>query len=450
MSLATPVVGTWDGINRRIYLLQGVDAFHWMDDIYIEYREERRTTEAFRNWDAFMVASGNVSKGLGKATPRLLTLLDGVKIIPYDEAGEIQVSGEAITDNADIDATLFDISGLTNPVVIQYQPPSAEVILVDEIQKALDYAGVLHFDMANINGTGQDHPVGTSANPVNNISDGLAIAIKFYLSEVHTHSNITMDRDVEKFSIKGLVPDLILNPNGFKIDLSNIEGLDINGNFNGSHLHIKDCEIIEALNIHGKIKDSFHSGRILITANQGLKMADCESGIAGLGSPVLDMNQGQDTIFSGRNISGGITIEYCDTPNCITTIGFSDGGKPHLEPSCTDGLISIRGIADLDDRSNGSTIETGALSYPNPNPNPKDPQENYNSIKYAFDRLYKHENLSYKIKMNDTLNSTLKVELEEPNLTSLYISSYQLLIVIDNSYIGVDFKIYGEGTPPPP
>ena len=449
MSLATPVVGTWDGTNRRIYLLQGVDAFHWMDDIYIEYREQRRTTEAFRNWEAFMVASGNVSKGLGKATPRLLTLLDGVKVIPYDESGEIQVSGEAITDNADVDATLFDISTLTNPVVIQYQPPSAEVIVVDEIQKALDYGGILFFDSANIEGTGQEHPVGTSANPVNNITDGLALAFKFYLSEVHTHSSITMDRDVEKFSVKGLVPELMFDPNGFKVNLSNLEELDINGDFNGSHIHIKNCEIKEALNIHGRIKDSFHSGRILITANQDLKMADCESGVAGLGSPVLDMNQGQDTTFSGRSISGGITIEYCDTPNCITTIGFSDGGKPHLEPTCTDGLISVRGLADLDDRSNGSVVETGALSYPNPNPIPKDPQENYNNIVDEFRKIYKVEGYLYFIRMNSTLREILKTELNTDPLTEMYIEGYLLIIEIDNTYIGLSFDIYSTNTSPP-
>lgn len=444
MSLATPVVGTWDGTNRRIYLLQGVDAFHWMDDIYIEYRKRRGTIEAFRNWEAFMVASGNISKGLGKATPRLLTLLDGVKVIPYDESGEIQVSGEAITDNADVDASLFDISALTNPVVIQYQPPSAEVIVVDEIQKALDYGGVLHFDMANVDGSGQEHPIGTSANPVNNVIDGLAIAVKFYLSEVHTHSNITMDRDIEKFSIKGLIPNLVFNPNGFKVDLSNLEGLVLNGDFNGSHVYIKDCVIIEALNIHGQIKDSFHSGRILITANQDLKMADCESGIEGLDSPILDMNQGQDTTFSGRSISGGFTVIYCDTTNCVTTIGFIDGGKPRLEPSNTDGVISVRGIGQLDDRSNGTYVELGSWHEANPDyvKIPIDTTPEYTNIEDYFKGIYKHYDMNYFIKMNSSLRDTLEIELNTSPLTQISVTNLIATIIIDETITSNNFIVY--------
>jgi len=130
MSVASPVVDSWDGQNRRIYLRQGVVTFNWLDDIYPEYRAERRLTEDFRKWAPFMEASGNVPKGGGKATPRLLTLLEGVKVIPWDENVVIDVTGEAITDNADVDPTLFDTSTRTQPIVINYQPPSSEFVTV--------------------------------------------------------------------------------------------------------------------------------------------------------------------------------------------------------------------------------------------------------------------------------------------------------------------------------
>lgn len=357
MSVANKVVLDWNGSERRIYLKQGITEYNWMDDIYTEYRDERRNNEDFRKWDPFLVASGNVSKGNGKATPRLVTLLDGVKVIAWDENIEITVGGEAITDNADIDATLFDNSTRTQPLIINYEPPSAEVIVVDEIQDSLDYGGVLHFDMNNVDGVGQVHPVGTSANPVNNVPDGLVIAAKYFLHKVLTFSNITMTQGVSGFTVIGATPDLIFNPGGFQMSLSNFINLEIDGDFNNSHIHVKDCVITEALNVSGQIVGGFHVGRILIMANGDLKLKNVASGIPGLGSPLLDMNQGQDTSFSGRSISGGLTVEYCDTPNCIATMGFSDGGKPHLEPSNTAGMLSIRGSGELDDRSNGTTIE---------------------------------------------------------------------------------------------
>lgn len=364
MSIANPVIGSWDGPNRRIYLLQGVDAFHWMDDIYIEYRKARRLeTDDLRKYNAFMIASGNEPKGLGKATPRLVKLLEGVKVIFWDEPGEKYVTGEAITDDADNDPTLFDNSTRTTAIVINYEPPAAEVIVVDAIVKSLDYKGVLTYD--EVNGyPGQEHPVGTSAMPSNNMADGIVIAATYALSKVETKSDVHMTLNTSKFTVTGLTPDLVFYPQGFKADLCKLDGLVLDGDFNGSHLHVYDCDITEALNVHGKIKDSFHGGRILITANQNLNMTDCESSIPGINSPEIDMNQGQDTTFSGRNISGGLIVNYCDTVNCVTTISFADGGKPHLEPTNTAGYISVRGLAFLDDRSNGTTIDTTALHDP--------------------------------------------------------------------------------------
>jgi len=131
MSVAVPVVGSWDGEARRIYLLQGVTSFHWIDDVYKEYRYWRRTDEASRKWAALLVAAGNNPKGGGKFTPRYITLLDGARVVPYDENILIAVSGEAITDNADIDPDPFDTTTRTQPLKLYITPPAAEVIVVE-------------------------------------------------------------------------------------------------------------------------------------------------------------------------------------------------------------------------------------------------------------------------------------------------------------------------------
>ena len=123
-----PVVASWDGAARRIYLASGVTAYHPIEDIYREYRVERRTNEDFRKWEPFMEASGNEPKGGGKFTPRFLRLLLGVKIVPFDESGDpVDVTGELLTDDQ---TNPFDVSGLTNPVVINYAPAEAEIIQV--------------------------------------------------------------------------------------------------------------------------------------------------------------------------------------------------------------------------------------------------------------------------------------------------------------------------------
>lgn len=365
MSVAVPVVDSWDGPNRRIYIKQGIDTFHWIDDIYIEYRQARRLeTNDLRKFEAFMIASGNEAKGLGKATPRLLKLLLGVKVIFFNEGGEKTVLGEAITDDADNDPTLYDNSSLTTPIVINYQPPAAEVIVVDAIAKSLDYGGILVYDENNVDGVGQEHPVGTTANPVNNIIDGIALGIKFHLSEVNALSDITLTQDVVNWKVNGIKANITFYPAGFKADICKFRDINLSGNFNNSYIDVVGGNVMEALNVHGKIKDAFHSGRILIAAGNNLNMADCESGIPGLDSPEVDMNQGNNTSFSSRNFSGGQTINYCDTPSDIATLSFTDGGKPHLEPTNTGGIISVRGIGVMDDRSNGTVVDSSALLDP--------------------------------------------------------------------------------------
>jgi len=143
MSVALPVVQSWDGENRRIYLKQGVTEFHWVTDIYPEYRNERRINEELRKYEPLVDARGYESKGNNKFTSRFLRLLTDnngltTKIVPFDETSEITALGEAITDVADIDSKLFDISSITNPVIINYTPPDTELIEVGVKQEDID------------------------------------------------------------------------------------------------------------------------------------------------------------------------------------------------------------------------------------------------------------------------------------------------------------------------
>jgi hypothetical protein len=124
------VVATWDGANRRIYLASGVTEAHPIDDIYREYRTARANDETFRVWEPFMVAIGHDPKGGGRFTSRYLLLLDDddigqVKIIPFDEGATLQITGEVLAQDQ---TDPFDISTLTNAMVIRYTPPDTEII----------------------------------------------------------------------------------------------------------------------------------------------------------------------------------------------------------------------------------------------------------------------------------------------------------------------------------
>lgn len=121
------VVSSFNGSDRHIHLLPGLTSFHPIDDIYREYRTERRTNEAFRKWEPFMYAPAILSKGGGKFTPRFLVLLNGAKIVLADEAATVACTGEVITDD---ETDPFDYSLQTTPSVVRYQPAEAELITI--------------------------------------------------------------------------------------------------------------------------------------------------------------------------------------------------------------------------------------------------------------------------------------------------------------------------------
>lgn len=322
------------------------------------------------NIDNQQIVNGNgkvVLDALGNATGLTVQLIDatvGFETRPGPSWVECGLSGGNISGLETDGVTVTTQVTHNNPYVnINKTSSVSATISASETDEILAYNSILHFDMSNVDGTGQTYPTGTSANPVNNIADGLALAAKYFLATVHTHSNITMDRDVTKFNIIGLVPDLVLNPNGFKMDLCLVTSMHISGDFNGSLLHFTDCEINTATNIYGKIKDSYLIGTTTITANQDLTITDSESGVAGSGSPTVDMNSGNGTTLSIRGFSGGLSLINSDTAACVSTLEFI-AGKPHLEPSCTAGYISVRGVATMDDRSNGSTVDTSSLLDP--------------------------------------------------------------------------------------
>lgn len=121
-----------DGEARLVYLdagaaLGGVITFHPVDDLFREYRTLRRTDEGVRRYRSFMEAVGNAPKGGGKFTPRYLLLLGGTKLVIPDGVSEINIVGELLTDDQ---TTPFDTALVTGPVVLNYTPPTAEVIQV--------------------------------------------------------------------------------------------------------------------------------------------------------------------------------------------------------------------------------------------------------------------------------------------------------------------------------
>lgn len=145
-----PIVATWDFANRRIFIASGVRSFDPIE-IYREHREYRATVEAARSWTPLVDMQGGSSKGGGAFVPRFLRLLTDNRsiltklVFPDEGPYRCRILGEIITDNADVDPEPIDVSNITTGVIIDYQPPSAQLIEVagtGDVQAALDAQGL--------------------------------------------------------------------------------------------------------------------------------------------------------------------------------------------------------------------------------------------------------------------------------------------------------------------
>lgn len=116
--------------TRKIYLKQWVTTFSPVEDIYKEVREMCRTDDSLQKREEFITAWWNIPKGWWKATPRYAVLMQGCKIVPYDEAGDMTVDWEIITDNPDVDPTIFDLSEMTQVIKLFFKPVDAEIIYI--------------------------------------------------------------------------------------------------------------------------------------------------------------------------------------------------------------------------------------------------------------------------------------------------------------------------------
>ena len=344
MSVAVPVIDYIDGATRRIYLLQGVDAFHWIEDIYREYVNLRATDESLRKWSPFMNAKGNEAKGGGKYTPRYVTLLNGCRVIPYDENILINITGEAITDNADVDPDPFDTSTRVNPLKLYITPPAAEIV---RDVKSLAAIARMSFTSGNsitvdpINGhdiatfTGDPDLLGNSQYPVNNLADARTISDNTGIRSLVITSDMTITGvDLRGFTITAINPMntlLTIDPSA-ELDFAVIQEVSLTGTLDNKVM-LERCFISGLEYFNGLVHNcSFDHNPVKIRGTSIASFYNC------FGDSPLDQLiefdcAGSSAPVTIRNFSGCAKITNRDV-YATTCVNFT--GEIVLDATCTD------------------------------------------------------------------------------------------------------------------
>lgn len=360
MSVLTPVVETWDGANRRIYLKQGVSQFFPIEDIYHEYRNQRRLDENLRKFEPLLRAEGNVPKGGGAFTPRYVVLLDGTKIVPYDEALQLNQLGDMITDDPDTDATLYDISGLTTAKPIFITPSESETIQLNSADiEFSSFNNVVTVDPQNSTGNaalGTDGTRGTRRLPCLNFNDAHTIAQTRGINTFYLIGTDTLPTDVSfagySFVGESRVLSQLTIPDAANVNNCQFSGLSIFGFLDGNSTLI-DCIVSNLNYVDGVIENCrFDAGTITIAAGTIAYIFDCKSGVAGLQTPTFNCSETGSVIM--RNYSGGALFTNISGGQAFS-FDFASGQCRLDSTTVTNGEIRAAGVGDLVDE-NGNSI----------------------------------------------------------------------------------------------
>jgi hypothetical protein len=126
-------VDRMDITNKLIFLKTTVTEANPVDDIYKEVRTLRGVDESLRVMNNPVVTQGNEPKGGGKFTPRRMVLLNGWRIaLEYQVNSFLNFTGEMISDDglAGSQLVILDYLGAGASVLVNYEPPVAEIITV--------------------------------------------------------------------------------------------------------------------------------------------------------------------------------------------------------------------------------------------------------------------------------------------------------------------------------
>lgn len=215
-----------------------------------------------------------------------------------------------------------------------------------------------------INGTsGTAFPIGTIETPVNNLTDAMIIANSRGFDKIYINGDLTIDTSGNYagmvFVGESMTKSTLTISSGANVTNCEFYEATITGTLDGNS-KLKNCKILDLDYIYGVIEECMLGpGTITLGGNEEAHFLDCWSGVAGLGTPIIDCGgSGQDLAL--RNYNGGIKI-INKTGSDKISIDLNSGDVI-LDSTVTNGNIIIRGIGTLTDNSGaGATVTVSAL-----------------------------------------------------------------------------------------
>lgn len=226
---------------------------------------------------------------------------------------------------------------------------------VGDITRRSAFGGYIHID--SVNGTsGQTWPQGTEKNPVNSVSDAVAIGIREGIFRIKTSEDITiLSTDVvDGFTFEGLNPEKtdITVQSGASTKFTNFKFASLTGTMSG-RIYVDRCFVDDIVNFEGTMQETLLGGVITLSGSSPAYLLSCYSDNTGspLPEPIINMN-GSGYEIIAREYSGEMRI-INKTGDDKVTISFVSGGLV-IDSTVSGGEFNLQGVYSLIDNSSGS------------------------------------------------------------------------------------------------
>jgi hypothetical protein len=356
---------TFDGPNLLITLdplpspNDGAQNINVQDDLYEQWKLwVQMTPDNLKYPEAFRTIGGDpLTPGVEAGAYFFLNNVEGWRIISSNETQTINYSGNLVGEDSTLEMVL-PTPGFT-VLHLGLQPVTQRVDeILSGVQSSL-YGAAVSIDTSGFGSPGTEFPIGTPAEPVDNLADALTIAAREDIREFHIAGHITLDA-------LGTYPAharWIGESTNASLDFNstNVEGmlfrrLDLFGAIAdpgspGELTILEECRLAAPITGFCGIVSSCVLGSSITLRSGMSQFIVCASVVAGTGSPVINANGQTGIDLTFRNYNGGLRISNFTAGDTVSTLAFNVG-RLNIDATCTDfGDCEVRGIVEINNES---------------------------------------------------------------------------------------------------
>lgn len=200
---------------------------------------------------------------------------------------------------------------------------------------------------------------GVADNPVDNWADALTISTNVGINNfnIGNGSTITLSGNSDNYTLDG--SRWTLDVNGQSVAGAHVNGASVSGTCTGSNFDLHNCVIASGAtytSADGNYYNCAIAGDIVLTGAATYYFDQCYSGVAGTGTPSIDLGVGVgNTNVNFRHYSGGIEIKNMGDTG-TDNFSLEGWGQYVLNANCDGGTLAVSGSFVKTDNSGNVTI----------------------------------------------------------------------------------------------